>query len=185
MPSISIPFLQTLRADYREYPLFIETGTYVGDTIFSMEPHFRNLFTIELSEKYYNSTRSKYKGNKISFIHGDSSTKLIDVFSSVSEPSIIFLDGHWSSGDTAKGTKDCPLIEEISVINTHCKSKAIIIIDDRRLFGKNKTSDCNEDWSSINDGDILHNIKARVTDVYLLDSEIAKDDRMIIHIDAI
>ena len=150
-----------------------------------MEPHFRTLYTIELSEKYYNATRSKYRGDKINFIHGDSSTKLIDVFSSVTEPSIIFLDGHWSSGDTAKGTKDCPLFEEINAINTHCKSNAIIIIDDHRLFRKNKATGCNEDWSSINDEYILDILKARISDVYFLDSVIAKNDRMIIHIGAI
>jgi hypothetical protein len=62
------------------------------------------------------------------------------------------LDGHWSSGDTAKGEKDCPLIEECKSIDLLYKSnKGIILIDDYRLFGTN----IDQDWSSITTENIL------------------------------
>ena len=38
MPSIDIKFINSLQNDYTEYPNFIETGTYRGDTILHMEP---------------------------------------------------------------------------------------------------------------------------------------------------
>jgi hypothetical protein len=100
--------------------------------------------------------------------------------------SIFFLDGHWSSGDTGKSKKDCPLIEEITHINNLHKNEAIIIIDDCRLFGKSpKTGDCNEDWSEINKDVLISILKPRIQKVYYLDSTSAKNDRMIIHINAL
>ena len=57
MPSLNLNFLRLLHDDFSNYPLFIETGTNQGDTIFSMEPYFKNLITIELSEKYYTNTK--------------------------------------------------------------------------------------------------------------------------------
>ena len=97
----------------------------------------------------------------------------------------IFLDGHWSSGDTACSTKDCPLEEEITHINNLFKNEAIIIIDDFRLFGLDKSYGQNEDWSKINKDKLLDIIRLRINKVYHLDSNCAKDDRLIIHINKI
>ena len=68
MPAINKSFLELLQDDFTKYKCFIETGTYLGETIFSVEPLFNKLHTIEFSEKYYNGTKSKYNGDKINFI---------------------------------------------------------------------------------------------------------------------
>jgi len=184
MPSIDINFLKKLTENYSNYPIFIETGTCTGDTTFSVEPYFNMVYTIELSEKLFNSTRSRYIGNKINFIHGDSSIVFQNLLPLIKSDAIFFLDGHWSSGDTAKGTKDCPLIEEIQYINDLYKNNAIIIIDDFRLFGKGPKVGLNEDWSDINKGKIVNILFNRIKSIYHLDSECAKDDRLIIHINS-
>ena len=184
MPSIDINFLNILKDDFKKYPLFIETGTNNGDTIFSVEPYFNFLYTIELSQKYFINTRSRYKGNKINFILGDSSIVFENFLPNINQDAVFFLDGHWSSGDTAKGNKDCPLIEEIQDINSLYKNKAIIIIDDFRLFGKGPMVGLNEDWTSINKQKIIDILSNRITEIYHLDSTHAKDDRLIIHINS-
>ena len=183
MPSLTISDLKLLKDDFTNYSCFIETGTLNGDTILVMESYFDKLYTIEFSEKYYNNTKSKYNGNKINFILGDSSIIFEDFLPTIKDKSIFFLDGHWSSGDTGRSIKDCPLIEEITSINNLFMNEAIIIIDDFRLFGLDKSSGkLNEDWSKISKDEILNILKNRITDVYHIDSNCAVDDRLIIHI---
>lgn len=182
MPTLTKEFLCLLQDDYTKYDIFIETGTYNGSTIFSMEPLFTKLYTIEISEKYYKNTKVKYNGNKINFLLGDSSTVLQYVLPTITEKCIIFLDGHWSGDDTGQGEKDCPLIEEVTLINKLCKTEAIIIIDDCRLFGKGPKNGYNEDWSDINTPKLVSILQNRISKTYHLDTEYDKDDRLIIHI---
>lgn len=186
MPSLDAVFLSKLQGDYRNYPCFIETGTLNGDTTFAMEPFFNELHTIEFSESYYYRTKNRYRGNKINFLLGDSSVVFENLLPSIETNCIFFLDGHWSSGDTGRSTKDCPLDEEITHINNLFRHEAIIIIDDFRLFGLDKSSGIiGEDWSNINKENLLTILNKRINKVYHLDSECAKDDRLIIHINAI
>ena len=185
MPNIDYNFLNTLQDDYKNYNCFIETGTLNGDTIFAVESYFNKLYTIEYSEKYYTNTKNKYKGNKINFILGDSSIVFKTLLHEIDYNSIFFLDGHWSSGDTGRSEKDCPLIEEITNINILFKHKGIIIIDDFRLFGLSPLCGNNEDWSYISKDKILNILYNRIDKVYHLDSNYAKDDRLIIHINPI
>lgn len=182
MPSINLPFLRELRDDYKTYPCFIETGTYNGETIFEIEPLFSNIYTVEYSETLHNRTKSKYTGDKIKFLLGDSSIVFETLLPTIEENCIFFLDGHWSHCDTGKSSKDCPLEEEITHINTLFKHGAIIIIDDYRLFGLDRTNEGGEDWSQINKKNLLNILRDRISQEYHLDSSWAKDDRLVIHI---
>ncbi len=184
MPSLDKSFLENLHDDYKKYLCFIETGTLNGDTTFALEPFFNKIYTIEFSEKYYNETKNKYNGEKINFILGDSSVVFLDLLPKITDKCIFFLDGHWSSGDTGRSEKDCPLEEEITCINDLYQNDAIIIIDDFRLFGLSKETGLNEDWSKINKEKLLEILQSRICKVYHLDSWCAKDDRLIIHINA-
>jgi hypothetical protein len=185
MPSLDIPFLYSLRDDYKKYSCFIETGTNYGGTIFEMEPHFEKLHTIEFSEMIYNNVKRRYLGNKINFILGDSSVEFVSLLPTITDKAIFFLDGHWSGGDTGHSEKDCPLEEEITHINNLFQNEAIIIIDDFRLFGLDESSGkLGEDWSKISKDNLLNILRSRISDVYHLDSVHAKDDRMIVHINS-
>lgn len=185
MPSIDISFLNYLKDDYKNYKTFIETGTNVGETIFHMEQYFNKLHTIEISERLYNNTKNSYNGNKINFLLGDSSKVFPLILSNIEDNAIFFLDGHWSSGDTGRGEKDCPLLEEITQINNLFKNKAIIIVDDCRLFGKGPNNGMNEDWTDINSDKLINILKNRLVEFYYLDSTYSKNDRLIIHINNI
>jgi hypothetical protein len=185
MPSLNNSFLNLLQDDYKKYNCFIETGTYNGNTIFSLEPYFNKLYTIEFSEQYYNNTKNKYSGSKINFILGDSAIIFETLLEKITDKCIFFLDGHWSGDDTGHSNKDCPLNEEITHINNLFTNEAIIIIDDFRLFGLDKSSGkLGEDWSKINKDNLLNILQDRINKVYHLESELSKDDRLIIHINA-
>jgi hypothetical protein len=181
MPSLTPNFTLRLQDDYKNYPTFIETGTLNGDTIFAMEPLFKNLYTIELSPKYYFQTLNNYTGNKIKFFHGDSSYILTELCPEIKDNAIFFLDAHWSNGDTARGDIDCPLVNEIRTINNLFQQDAIIIIDDFRLFETN----VNEDWSNICKSLIENILKQRMSKSYHFASELSPNDRWVIHIKSI
>jgi hypothetical protein len=178
MPSIDQEFLKKLKCDYTDYKTFVETGTWFGETIFEMEPLFDNLYTIELSQPHYTHTKSRYRGNKINFILGDSSTELPKLLPMIEEKTIFFLDGHWSCDDTAKGNKEVPLYEELQAIYDWFTHEAVVIIDDVRLFSTNR----DVDWSQITKDGVLARLGDRIKEVYYLDSSWAKNDRMIVHI---
>jgi hypothetical protein len=114
---------------------------------------------------------------------GDSNIVFQNLLPTITDKCIFFLDGHHSGGDTGKSEKDCPLVEEITHINNLFQNESIIIIDDYRLFGLDSTSGMlGEDWRDINKETILDILKSRIEKVYHLDSDMAKDDRLIIHI---
>ena len=185
MPSISLDFLKKIKTDYKNYPNFIETGTFHGDTIFHMEQYFSNLYTIEIKRQFYENVKNKYKGDKINFYLGDSGDVLTEILPIINGKSIMFLDGHWSAGDTGKGGKDCPLYEELTNILSNHKDEAIIIVDDVRMFGcgpnnKDSYDICN--WEDINLETILKIVEGRMTNHYFLPSKLNNEDRMVIHI---
>jgi len=185
MPSIDITVLEKLEDDYKNYSTFVETGTYYGQTISSMIPYFQELHTIEIGRDLYNQTKNKYNHPKVYFYLGDSSVVLTDVLKKVSQDTIFFLDAHWSSGDTSKGDKDVPLLEELQEINTNFKNKGILIIGDYNLFGKgpNKLLDqyCAEDFTDISLDKILSIFNRRINKYYFIDSY----TRLIVHINSV
>tara|TARA_B100000795_G_C22797717_1_gene440234 strand:+ start:1774 stop:2382 length:609 start_codon:yes stop_codon:yes gene_type:complete len=189
MPSINKEIIDLCLSKYNEHKfnVFVETGTWKGETILNMEKLFNETYTIEIEEKLYNNLITKYANNKINFIHGDSSNEIEKLCKNVLKSNtVFFLDGHWSKLDTGMGDKEVPLIEELTAINKYFGEAAIIIIDDVRLFGSgpnfsgNKYSDV--DWSYINLENVYECIENRVVSHYYLPSECAKNDRLILNI---
>jgi hypothetical protein len=180
MPALEKEIILQITEQYPSFKSFVETGTYMGDTIFSLEDAFEELYTIEIKEEFYNNLTAKYKGSKINFILGDSSTEIKNVLPRLKYDTIFFLDGHWSAGNTGKGWKDCPLYEEIQSIMSFDKS-AIIIIDDVRLFGKGPSKGnevCN--WEDISVEKIFEITKKRLKEYCFLPSILAPNDRLLI-----
>lgn len=178
MQYIDIDFLNQLKEPYKNYTTFIETGTFEGNTTFSVAKYFDMVHTIEIKEELYNKTKSQNKFDNITFHLGDSSEVFKTLLPTITNNSILFLDGHYSSGITGRGKKDCPLNEEIDIINNLFNHQAIIIIDDFRLFGVKR----NEDWSYINKNNIISKLAGRLTQYYHLPSVNHEEDRLVLHI---
>lgn len=156
---------------------FIETGTYRGDTTFVMEPFFEILHTIEIKQEFYENCKARYHGNKIQFHLGDSSKVLPQILPKVQENAVFFLDGHWSSKHTGRGEKDVPLFEELDSINRLFEGKALIIIDDYRLFGRHPKALFkynSEDWGAINKRSLIRQVQSRLL------SSFVHDDRFVL-----
>lgn len=118
---------------------FVETGTYMGSMVNATKFIFDKIFTIELDKSLYIRAKKKFANlEHISVFLGDSAEVLPKVLKKIGEPSISWLDAHYSSGITAKGKVETPIIAEIQSILDHKIKKHIILIDDASLFiGKN------------------------------------------------
>jgi hypothetical protein len=114
--------------------IFIETGTYYGDTTWAMRKFFKKLYSIELSEELFKKAEKRFeKFENIEILHGDSREVLSKVLPQIKEPALFWLDGHYSGGVTAKGDKECPILEELDAIFSS-NFEHIILIDDARCF---------------------------------------------------
>lgn len=111
-------------------PVFVETGTAGGHSVRAASPFFRECHTIEIVE---GRSDGEYPAN-VKRYYGNSPDILPSIISEYSKEYILFwLDAHYSEpGESKPEVIECPLIEEIRSIKPH--SKAVILIDDARLF---------------------------------------------------
>lgn len=115
-------------------PNLVETGTYYGGTAVWASQYFKNVSTIEYSKDLYEEAVGNFNHiSNIEFIFGDSRSELTKLLARLEGGSIFWLDAHWSGGSTYGENDECPLIEEIEIINSY-KFDSFIFIDDARLF---------------------------------------------------
>ncbi|MEI6035985.1 MAG: hypothetical protein WCS65_17095 [Verrucomicrobiae bacterium] len=118
--------------------VFIETGTFRGETIEFLEPEFSRRVSIELSREFFEAAQKKFFGRPgIELFCGDSADLLPGVISSVEETALIWLDAHYSGKTTALGSQETPIIKELDIVFSLSKSRHVILIDDAREFGSN------------------------------------------------
>ena len=126
------------KENFEKYPneYFIETGSYMGDGIKqALDAGFKNIISIELSDKYYNLCKNRFANdNRVTIVRGDSYKVLPDVIKNINSSITFWLDGHHSSGDTAIGDYWAPLIQELDVIKNHKINIHTIMIDDMRCW---------------------------------------------------
>jgi hypothetical protein len=118
--------------------IFIETGTYKGETLYTMKDFFDELHSIELSDLLYKKALGVFRGiPHVSLIHGDSGKQLKLLLKKIKHPALFWLDAHYSGGITVKGKQETPIMSEVKTIFSH-NLKHTILIDDARCFvGKN------------------------------------------------
>lgn len=116
--------------------VFVETGTFLGETVESVKHHFNEIHSVELSLKHYEVVRLRFTDwDNIDVACGDSAVVLARWMTGLQQKSVLyFLDAHWcAANDTAGQTSQCPLLNEIRSIG-RLNDKSVIIIDDARLF---------------------------------------------------
>jgi len=129
---------QTLRCYAKSFGLkiLVETGTYYGDMVEAMKGDFDRIFSIELSKELYERARERFRGEtNIELIQGDSGIELANLINRIDQPTLFWLDSHYSAGVTAKGDTDTPIYEELAHIFNAQDKGHVIIIDDARCFG--------------------------------------------------
>lgn len=131
-----MPFKPDILSKYtdKKYNIFVETGSYNGDGIqIALSLGFSKIYSIELSELYYNKCCNRFKDNKnVHLYKGDSVDLLPTVINDLKESAIIFLDAHYCgvTSNTALGNVWIPIQEELNGIKNNLSNNHLIIIDD-------------------------------------------------------
>lgn len=150
---------------YNEYDVFIETGTFRGETVANVKDIFNRVISIEIVDALYQDAHNKFKSfPNVEIVKGDCVIELPKVIKENLDNSIIFfLDGHYSAGMTGKGIIEVPLMQELKSINELYSNPTIIIIDDADLF---EFKDHIINWNGINEQNLLSVLGDRVDNYF-------------------
>lgn len=113
--------------------ILIEGGTYRGVTAKEMAKYFEHVYTIEKSEKMYILSQNNLKKCKNVTLRKGDTREYLNELMDKNDNILLWLDAHWSGGDTYGEDDECPLIEELKIIFRSNKN-FVILIDDARLF---------------------------------------------------
>lgn len=118
--------------------IFFETGSFIGEGIqYAIEAGFKKIYSMELSDKYFNHCTERFKNNKsVTIIKGDSGIDLYNAIKDIDQSITFWLDGHHSCGDTALGCAWSPLMRELDLISKHQIKNHTIMIDDMICWEK-------------------------------------------------
>ena len=117
----------------------VETGTYLGHMIAAQRDNFSRTISIELAQHFHEQAIERFKKDShIELLQGDSGEVLTSLAPTITEPTLFWLDGHYSSGETAKGDLNTPIMKELDAVLAG-DLPHVVLVDDSRLF--NGTAD--------------------------------------------
>ncbi len=120
--------------------IWIETGTYLGETTKILSRIAKEVYTIEPEPSIFlKAQRHLKKYKNINVINGTSEQVLPNLLIKIRGNVNFWLDGHYSAGITYQGENDCPVLFELNAIKQNIDNfdKVKIFIDDIRCFNKN------------------------------------------------
>lgn len=116
--------------------IFVETGTFQGDSVELVKPLFQEIHTCELSPELHQKACSRFEGIKGIHCHlGPSEQSLQKISRELQgSPVLYWLDAHWCAAENTAGEESqCPLLEELDAI-TPLHADSVVWIDDARYL---------------------------------------------------
>ena len=117
---------------------FVETGTFLGQTVVALAAHFDELHTIELDNDCYEAAKlASWKAVRPVHFHlGHSALVLEKILPGLAGPAVFYLDAHYSGSVTAGRFLEVPLLEELVVLDRCFSHAGLVVVDDMDLFSK-------------------------------------------------
>lgn len=143
-PKVKQIFLNKYAKEYG-CEILVETGTYKGEMISAQLNNFREIHSIELSDKYYNDAIITFKSYPHVKLHkGDSGVELPKLAPTLKAKTIYWLDGHYCGGVTAKSEIECPIYAELDAVFSSGNHHVVLVDDARDFVGQNDYPTINE-----------------------------------------
>jgi hypothetical protein len=113
---------------------FVETGTLEGHTAALAATMIPVVHTVEISRSMYDKAIPECRNASNITRHLGASVDVIPVLlPSLKEPTLWYLDGHWSGIGPKLGV-ECPVLDELALLRN--RPDDVIVVDDARLFIK-------------------------------------------------
>jgi hypothetical protein len=122
----------------RKHQLFVESGTFLGGTVEYFLPHARQIVSVEIEPHLYEAARRRFNASpSVELVLGDALEEIPRVLSAVSEPPLVYLDGHFTGGvnkEPGRFVEPAPgILEKLGGLGLPPGTS--IVVDDLRLFG--------------------------------------------------
>ena len=117
--------------------IWVETGTYLGDTTDLLSRHARQVYSIEPAPLLYRQAAERFRTvPHVRILAGTSEEQLPKLLPTLSGDVNFWLDGHYSAGMTYQGKVDTPIVAELSCIEAQRQRyrNIVVLIDDVRCF---------------------------------------------------
>jgi hypothetical protein len=111
----------------------IETGTYRGRGTRLLADVFPRVITIEVAPHLAHAAARALSNLPGVEVREGSSRDVLPSLINPDEPTLYWLDGHWSGGETGGAADQCPVLGELEAIGPGHPDDCILI-DDARLF---------------------------------------------------
>jgi predicted O-methyltransferase YrrM len=163
-----------------QFPTFVETGTCDGDTTASMAECFSKVYSIEYDKTLADLAKLRFRNQAhVEIIQGDSSHVLPRLVPQLTDPTVFFLDAHYSGGKTSHGKEKVPLLHELSVLFRLFVPAGIVVVDDARLFGV-QNDGVGGDWRRITIANIVKMGGNRIRSHHTLPSHLSDTDQLVL-----
>lgn len=126
-----------------DHAVWVETGTYLGDTTLSVSKIAKNVISIEPQIELSNFAKKRLKRHKnVKVLNSTSEESIAGILDNLSGPACFWLDGHYSGDVTYKGPDISPILQELAAISTYANkdNPVVVFIDDFRLFVNSASS---------------------------------------------
>ena len=165
--------MATKLAGMAKAEVFVETGTYMGNTSIWASCQFKTVHTIEWSEVYFREIKDKLLPYKNIFSYlGNSRDVLPKILLGINANTIFWLDAHYSMPESAGKEEPCPLLKELEVVLSREHDDIIIIDDARCLLGAKGWPSMNELYKKIESSSVKNKHIAVCDDiVYIVPDE--------------
>ena len=117
--------------------VWVETGTYVGDTTDALSKYAKAVYSIEPEPTLFANAKDRFlDAPNVTILNGISEEVLPDLLTKLSGDVCFWLDGHYSEGITYKGPQDTPIVDELAAIekNIDKMGRVVVFVDDVCLF---------------------------------------------------
>ncbi|MBI3861040.1 MAG: hypothetical protein HY290_04010 [Planctomycetia bacterium] len=114
--------------------MFVETGTFRGESAAWAAERFREVVTIERKPELYSQARESTVHSNIVF-HCGHSPDILPGIAILPNPKLYWLDAHWCGlhGDAAGVDDQCPIGDELAALRGGSEND-VIMIDDFHMF---------------------------------------------------